>query len=211
MIGGRQFGTASDPEAEVTASIGGRAVASWSVRPGFFVNRFELPAGGLESRETFLALNVTSHAKDAGGREARVSLEQFDLQSGAVPMLAFEDGWHEPEYNPVTAAAWRWMSDRAVLWIRPVGRDLTLRLVGESPLRYFDEPPALRVMVGGAIAGQFRPAADFTFDVLLPHGALSATGGEVVVTSDKHFVPGERDGSADRRRLALRIYKVSVR
>jgi 4-amino-4-deoxy-L-arabinose transferase-like glycosyltransferase len=209
IIGGRHLGAAGDPGADLTASLGGTTAASWSVRPGFFVHRFQLAAGALHSQDAFLALGVSSRATGAG--EVRVSLEQFDLQSEPVPMLAFEDGWYEPEYNPLTAVAWRWMSDRAALWIRPLGRDLTLTMAGESPLRYYDDPPALRVAVGAAAVAETRPAADFTWDVVLPHAALAAAGGQVVVTSDRQFVPGERDGSPDRRRLAVRIYDVRVR
>jgi hypothetical protein len=111
----------------------------------------------------------------------------------------------------MTAAAWRWMSDRSVLWVRPVGRDVTLRLSGESPLRYFDDAPVLRVTAGDAAAGEFRPSSDFTQEITLPQAALAASDGRVVITSDKHFVPGARQGSGDMRRLAVRMYSVGVR
>ncbi len=206
VIGGRHLGGADAPPAELIASVGDSTAASWSVKPGFFVNRFELPAGSLDSPDRFLALRVT-----AGGRNVRVALEQFDLQSGPQPMLAFEEGWYEPEYNPLTAAAWRWMSDRAVLWVRPVGRDLTLTLRGESPGRYYDDAPALRVAAGGAALGELRPSADFTWNVVVPHAALTAAAGRVVISCERHFIPADRDGSPDRRRLAIRMYSVRVR
>jgi hypothetical protein len=40
---------------------------------------------------------------------------------------------------------------------------------------------------------------------------LSAANGDVVIACDKSFVPAERDGSLDKRRLALRIYSYRVR
>jgi hypothetical protein len=186
-------------------------LAQWTVAPGFFVKRVELPAGALTAAQAFGRLLVTSRAADGSGREVRVALEQFDVQSGATPMFAFEEGWQEPEYNPMTAAAWRWTSDRSVLWVRPIGRDVTLTLAGESPLRYYDGAPSLRVTVGEALAGEFRPSSDFTNEITLPHAALAAANGRVVITSDRHFVPGERDGSPDKRRLAVRVYSVGVR
>ena len=42
-----------------------------------------------------------------------------------------------------------WMSEKAALWVRPIGRDVILRLVGESPLRYFDAAPRVRILIGG--------------------------------------------------------------
>jgi hypothetical protein len=211
VIGGRHLGAAGDPHAEITVSTTDRPVARWTVAPGFFVNRLALPAGSLQSSDTFVPLTVSSRAADGTTREIRVSLEQFDVQSDPVPMMAFEDGWYEPEYNPLTAAAWRWMSQRAVLWIRPIGRNVTLALAGESPLRYYDEAPSVRVTIGEAAAGEFRPSSDFSQEITLPEGALAAADGRVVIVSDKHFVPGERDASPDRRRLAVKMYRVQVR
>jgi hypothetical protein len=211
VVGGRHLGAAGEPPAEISVAIGDRVVAQLTATPGFFVERADLPAGALAAAEPFVLLQVTSRAADGGGREVRVALEQFDVQSGAVPMFAFEEGWLEPEYNPMTAAAWRWMSDRSVLWVRPVDRDVTLTLSGESPLRYYDDAPVLRVTVGDAVVGEFRPSSDFTHEITLPHAALAASDGRVVITSDRHFVPGERDGSPDKRRLSVRVYSVGVR
>jgi hypothetical protein len=102
------------------------------------------------------------------------------------------------------------MSDRAVLWVRPVGRNVRLTLEGESPLRYFDRAPVVRVTVGGREVARFAPATDFSQSIVLPADALEAAEGRVVVESDQAFVPADRAGSADRRRLALRIYALEV-
>jgi hypothetical protein len=117
IVGGRHLGSAGDPAAEITVSIGDRILAQWSVEPGFFVRRIEVPAGALAHPDRYVPMRVTSRAVDGSGPGARVALEQFDLQGAGVPMCAIEEGWHEPEYNPLTAVAWRWMSDRAVVWV----------------------------------------------------------------------------------------------
>ncbi len=211
LIGGRHLGAADEPPAELTVAFPDRVVAQWTIPSGFFVKRVELPPGALRGADSYVPLHVTSRAADGSGREVRVGLEQFDVQGEGIAMFAYDEGWQEPEYNPMTAAAWRWMSDRAVLWVRPVGRDVTLELLGESPLRYYDSAPALRVSIGETPLVEFRPAADFLQQVTLPAAALEAAGGRVVLTSDQHFVPGEREGSPDRRRLAVRMYSVKVR
>jgi hypothetical protein len=67
------------------------------------------------------------------------------------------------------------------------------------------------VTVGTREVARFNPSSDFSQDIVLPADALAAADGRVVVASDKFFVPAERDGSADQRHLALRIYSYSVK
>jgi hypothetical protein len=86
-----------------------------------------------------------------------------------------------------------------------------LTLSGESPLRYFDAPPAVVVRAGAREVARFSPSADFTQSIVLPADALAAADGRVTISSDKMFVPAERGGAPDRRHLALRIYAYSVR
>jgi len=133
------------------------------------------------------------------------------VQGPGVPMLGLDEGWYEPEYNPRTARSWRWTAEKAVLWVRPVGRSVTLTLSGESPLKYYDSAPAIAVAVGDREALRFSPSSDFTQEIVLPADALAAADGRVVITSDKFFVPAQREGSADQRHLALRMYSYSVR
>jgi hypothetical protein len=140
-----------------------------------------------------------------------VSLEQFDVQSAGVPMVGAESGWYEPEYNPRTAQAWRWASERATLWVRPIGRDVTLTITGESPLRYFDRPPAVVVAAGARELGRFAPSSDFAQSFVLPADALAAADGRVTISTDSSFIPAERGGPPDRRRLSLRIYSFGVK
>ena len=201
LLGGRHLGAAGDAPAVVTVSVGGRAVDSFQIAAGPFFHLVPLPAGTLHAANMLMPLEVTATGT------VPVALEQFDLQSAGIAMMGVQEGWQEPEYNPVTGRSWRWMSERAVLWVRPVGRDVTLTLTGESPLRYFDSAPLVRVSANGSEVARFQPSSDFEQAVRIPAGALAAANGQVVIESDKWFSPGDRDGSADRRRLALRIYQ----
>jgi hypothetical protein len=201
VLGGRNLGARP---VSLAVGLGGAPLASYQLSPGFFLQRLNLPAGSLGSGAGYAPLDVRA----AGGE--RVSLEQFDAQPPGVPMLGYSTGWHEPEFNPQTGRAWRWMSEKSSLWVRPVGRDVTLRLTGESALRYYDTAPRIRVLIGEREVGAFEPGADFEQTVTLPAALLQAADGLVVVESSRFFVPGGSDGSGDQRHLALRIYKVSV-
>jgi hypothetical protein len=209
MLGGRHLGGAGEPAVRLSLRVNGQPLGNISAGPGFFFNLTKIPAGMLESSDGYVPLEVASEAP--GDRQVPVALEQFDLQGDGVPMIGVEQGWHEPEYNPSTARAWRWTTERATLWIRPVGRDVTLVLEGESPLRYFDSPPVVTITAAARQVVQFSPSSDFRQTVVLPADALAAADGRVVIQSDKSFAPGERDGTGDKRRLALRIYSYSVK
>jgi hypothetical protein len=184
-------------------------VDSWEVAPGFFFRRIALAAGILDGTG-YVPLRVSSSAADGSGRMVPVTLEQFDLQRDGTVMFGFMDGWQEPEYSPATSRAWRWMSEQARLWVRPIGRDVVLTINGESPLKYFDTAPNLRLTADGAAVAHFTPSSDFTQRIVLPADALTRAGGIVTLESDQWFSPADRSGSPDKRHLALRVYAVGV-
>ena len=211
VIGGRHLGTSADPAVRVTLALEGRAIASFEAPAGPFFHQLPLAAGSLQGSDEYLPVDVTSEAADGSNRQVPVALEQFDLQSPGVPMLGFDRGWNEPEYNPRTARSWRWMPEVAALWVRPIGRDVTLTLTGESPLRYFDRASSVTITLAGQEIQRLSLGADFMASIVLPAAQLAEAGGRVEIRSDQSFVPAERDGSADRRRLSLRIYGAAAR
>jgi hypothetical protein len=208
VLGGRQVGGAAP--ARVTLTLSDRVLATWDITPGFFYRRLALPAGSLTG-SGYLPLRVGASAADGSGSGVEVKLEQFDLQSGANVMFGYADGWYEPEYNPTTSLAWHWMSEKARVWVRPVGRDVTLIISGESPLKYFESAPDVRILAGAAEVGRFAPAADFSQQITVPAHALAASDGMLTVESSLWFTPAQRGESADQRHLALRVYSVEVK
>ncbi len=209
LIGGRHLGPGADPAGRVTITVQGQPLQTFDVTPGFFLRTIPIPAGALQSASAYVPLEVRT-AGAAAGAPPPMALEQFDLQSQPAPMLGLDAGWQEPEYDPRSARSWRWTSERSILWVRPVGRDVTLTLTGESPLRYFDSAPTVTVTVGGHVA-RFSPEADFSEEVRLPAAALASANGRVTLESDRWFVPRDRGISPDPRHLALRIYSVGVK
>jgi hypothetical protein len=208
VLGGRQVGGAAP--ARLTLTLSDRVLATWDITPGYFYRHVALPPGSLAG-SGYLPLRVSASAADGSGRGVDVKLEQFDLQSDANVMFGYVDGWYEPEYNPTTALSWHWMSEKAQLWVRPVGRDVTVVISGESPLKYFESAPDVRILAGTAEVGRFAPAADFSQQITVPAPALAASDGMLTVESSLWFTPAQRGESADQRHLALRVYSVVVR
>ena len=196
MLGGRHLGAG---HAEVRLTLNGTPLTSFQAPPGFFLRVLTLPAGALAAAASYLPLQVASTGE--------ISLQQFDAQGPEVPMVGLDAGWQEPEFNAGEGQSWRWMSEQADLWVRPIGRAVTLRLAGEDPRRYFHETPHVRVLIGDREVATFDPAGDFEQAVTLPADLLAAANGRVTLISSTFFVPG---GAGDQRHLALRIYRVLV-
>jgi hypothetical protein len=168
-----------------------------------------VPAGALDGAGKFAELTV--RAETAGsGPTPRVAIEQFDLQDPDRPLAGFDRGWFEPEYNPETGRSWRWMSERADLLVHGTGSDLLVRISGESPRRYYSGTTELSVEAGGQRVAALTPAEDFVTEVRVPAELVGTREGRVTLASSRMFIPGDREGTADRRHLALRIYSVAV-
>jgi hypothetical protein len=222
LLGGRNLGAKGEPVARFTASLDGRVLETWDAQPdpGFFLRALTLPAGALTGAGDYAELTVRAEAAPHGAgtngansqaRPVRASLEQFDLQSSSSVMFGYDTGWHEAEYNPRTGLSWRWSSGSAALRVWSTGRDVTLRLRAESPLRYFPDAPIVTVRAGQRVLLTLPAREDLDIAVNVPADALEAAGGVIVVTTDKTFSPAERQaGVTDQRRLGLRVFDLTI-
>lgn len=207
MVGGRNLAGPHDPAARFTLSIDGAVLQQWDAPPGFFLHVFDVPAGRLSGDGPFAGLTIQSTAA-SGSAVIQTAIEQFDLQDAGALMWGYAEGWNEAEYN-TTLGVWRWTSDRSVL--RVMGsRDIRVSLVVESPLRYFVAPARVRVSAGGRQIASTALGDTQTWSFDVPGDALAASGGLLTIETDRTFVPAERDGGADNRRLGLRIMAIRV-
>jgi hypothetical protein len=124
-------------------------------------------------------------------------------------MWAYDSGWQESEYSPALGV-WRWTTERSTLRIIGPARALRVKLAVESPLRYFEDASLVRAMAGARelAVTTISASREWSFDV--PADALVAAGGLISIETNQTFVPAERSGAADQRRLGLRVFLVQV-
>jgi len=152
---------------------------------------------------------VASYKKEDGQPDS-VRLTQLMIAPPQAVFFIRHAGWNEVEYSDELQRHWSWTTGSAETFVNSGGRDVTLTLSGESPLRYFDAPPHVRVRAGSQVLANAQPASDFEMKVKVPAAALAAANGMVTIETDKTFVPFEQSGSPDRRTLGLRIFEMTV-
>jgi hypothetical protein len=202
LVGGRHLGSGQDGPVTFTAAVDGKPIATWQVEPGFFLNVFDLPAG------TLAGYGLARLELASGGGGIATAIEQFDLQDAGSLMWGYGEGWNEAEYNPRTGL-WRWASERATLRLIDPSTPVAVRLQIESPRRYFDAAPHVRLTAGGHVVAEATPDSGFVLEGVIPLDVLRAAGGLVTLETDRVFVPAEQGGS-DQRRLGLRVFGVGV-
>ena len=212
VLGGWYLGPPGDLATELTLELDGTVIDTWThdhrtAGPGFLhVLRL---AGGIPAGPGAYASLRLAARRAGGGPPGELAIRQFDLHRESGALVAFGRGWHEDEYNPATGLRWRWSSDRSDLFV-VAGSDATLVLRGESPLKYFDEPPIVRVTAGAATLGEFSPDADFEWRIPIPRGTMPRGGGVVTVSLDRAYLPGAAEHTSDTRRLGLRIFGATL-
>ena len=210
VVGARHLGGAADADAEMTLAVDGRPIDHWPVtRAARNTLRFIDLSSGIPGGGPFAALTITSRSVDPK-RSAPVAIRQFDLQPSAQLISAFAEGWHEAEYSVETGQTWRWTSERSVLRMNGPAQPVTLEIRGESPLRYFDRPPTVKITAGDVTLAQFEPDTDFEWRVAVPAEAMLNSGGAIAIEIDRVYLPGKVEGTADDRHLGLRIFDLRV-
>jgi hypothetical protein len=210
VIGTRHLGVPADADAEITLAIDGRVVDRWRAGPAApnALRFVDLP-DGIGGDGAFATVTVSSRSVDPR-RSAPVAVRQFDIQPTAQVVYGYGEGWHEAELDLETGQMWRWTSERSVLRIKGATQGVRLTIRGESPLRYFDRPPTVKVTAGAATVAQFQPADDFEWSTIIPSQALTASDGAVAIETDRVYLPGQAERTNDRRHLGLRIFDLRV-
>lgn len=208
VLGGRHRGAASDPPLVLRVSVDGRQIDEWPIAPGPFLFMRPVLPEELAGDATYARLELS--ASWAGSGPAPISLEQFDFQSIDGAMVAFDQGWWEPEYDRRSGRTWRWSSREATLWLYNPGRDLTLSISGEGPGRYYRAGTEMTVLAGEREIGRFQLKGDFHETIAVPVEPLSVARGRITLRFSQSHIPNQLSGSPDQRELGVKIYDVRV-
>jgi hypothetical protein len=211
VVGGRHLGEPGDPSADFELTLDGVIRDRWTltVEERNFLRFVDIPAG-LATGAGYARLAISSRSGGGDSRRALVGVRQFDIQRADRLVYGFGEGWHEEELDPMTGRRWRWTSGRSVLRIKGAAGSVRITLRGESPLRYFDAPPAVRVTAAGRVVAQFRPDADFDWTIIVPASEVARAGGVIAIETDPVYLPGPSEGTTDERHLGLRVYECHV-
>ncbi len=212
MIGGTYLGPGGEPPVVVTADLDGRVVGQWTFEAGASgagaLHFLTLPDGVPAGAARYARLRLSARSSVDGQRVPELAIRQFDVQSSRA-LLGFGEGWHEEEADPVTGRRWRWTSDRSTLRI-VAASTVSLVIRGESPMKYFNGAPTVRIRAGGVTLAEYHPDADFTWRVNVPADVLAAADGAVAIEMDRVYLPGPAEGTGDTRRLGLRILECAI-
>ena len=211
VVGGRHLGEPGDPPAELELTLDGVVRDRWSlaVEERNFLRFLEI-SDGITPGPGYGRLTISSRSEADDARRALVAVRQFDIQPATRLLYGFGEGWHEQEFDPMRGRTWRWTSERSVLRITGATGDVKIVLSGESPLRYYDQPPLVKVTAAERTVAQFRPAADFDWTVTVPYEDVQRAGGAIAIETDPVYLPGPAEGTADARRLGLRLHECRV-
>ncbi len=219
LVGGRNLAGPTDPSARFVLAIDDVPIHQWEAAPGFFLHVFDIPEGRLSGVGALARLTIRSSATagdppsldelQRAGTVIPTAIEQFDLQDPRTLMWGYDSGWQESEYS-ATVGVWRWTSGRATLRISGPFVPVRVSMSIESPLRYFEEPARVRVLAGSREIAVSTVGNSENVTVDVPAGPLAAAGGLLTVETDKTFVPAERGGPPDFRRLGLRVFGIRV-
>lgn len=78
---------------------------------------------------------------------------------------------------------------------------------GESPLRYVEAPPTVRVVAAGRETARFQPDSGFDWTVTVPADDVARSAGAIAIETDAVCLPGRAEGTSDMRHLGLRLYE----
>jgi hypothetical protein len=135
------------------------------------------------------------------------ALRGLDYARRSETGFAHGAGWFYPESDE-HKRPFRWATQQARSLVHVPGRGARLRIAGTAPLEYVGAGGRLQLFVDGQkLVERASNEKAFSLELELPPGAPFR---EVLLKSDRSFVPDRVQRNGDRRRLALRVYDFRI-
>ena len=209
VVGGRYLGAAGGGAVTLDLRIDDVLAETWEVDPARdglnFLRFIDLPGGALAGEGTYARLTIQrerrsrpagcdSAVRYPGSRAARARIWR-GLARGRVrqchrPQLALDE-------RPVGGAGGAVSSHQ-----HPTSRRVSAQVpgLGAAGAGERGRPRARGVSAGSRLHWTVRVPAD----------AVEAAGGAIAIETDRVYLPGAAEGTADERRLGLRLFEIVV-
>lgn len=196
---------------ELRVTLDGVQVDAWRMTPDQprFLRFIRLVPGALVGTTPYATLQIETPS-GRGQAVPEIAIQQFDVQSASEVVYGFGPGWYDAESEPSTGSSWRWTGERAVLELQGRPQALKLSLRGEAPLKYFDVAPTVLIESGGRVLHRWQPSGDIDVGLDIPVDVWRDRAATITIRTDRIYLPGLVEGTADTRRLGLRLFDVRL-
>lgn len=121
------------------------------------------------------------------------------------PVIIYGQGFSDEEQDG--GNTWRWMAGQGFIRLKNSGKEMKLRIKGDAPIEQFTKPPVITVTLNGEKLDEFPGAKDIAKEYIVPVARQgNGPASELRITTDKVFVPKEKDPkSNDERQLGFSL------
>jgi hypothetical protein len=188
-----------------TAEAFRRAPEQPEVRERLEHSRFVIPGwrGAWQLPEpewNWLAANFVCVTPEAGP----LCLRQRVGTQSSMSAVEFGEGWYDEE--GMAPLSWRWMGRRARLTLPPIAHSARLYLEFDFPEQALGGAPAITLTIDGRLLDRVAGRAGELARIYDLEG--SAAPRELVIETDRTFVPADSGASSDMRELGLRLKRI---
>jgi hypothetical protein len=187
-------------ELEISALLSDRAPCLEPLLRGYRLEASDPSLG-------YLPLSITTAYGDSPVAAPFV-LDGLDYGSAEDPGFARGEGWFHPETDhEFQRFRWAGPEARTLLHVPPSGAVLVIE--GTAPVRYLGAGFKLELTEGGATLASTQ-VVDGRFRLEASISGTDARFREVVLASERSFVPDDIQKNGDRRHLAVRVYRFDL-
>ncbi len=175
-----------------------------------FLDDFDLDLSGKEK------ITITAGIWKPGVKDSKLILfskeVEFEPRPAEYPEITFAEGWYpEEKFGRGIYNSWRWTSKTASIIADNVGKDLKLYIIGGVDKAVYPDQKVI-VKINGKQIDEFIPeSGKFKKVYLLKKNDLGENDEfNIIISTDKTFIPSKIKNNDDNRELGLQIFFVNL-